>query len=146
MEAERLDLILTDPPYPAEYLDCLNGLAEFAVYALTAGRFLVTMTGQTFPPDVMTRLAHPSMNYQWSMRINLQRVHASLAAQGDEPRQACALVRQGEYDGERVTDVVTPKHVDEQDTRYHEWGQGEDDVRRLLAAFAALGQSVCDPS
>ena len=74
MEAERLDLILTDPPYPAEYLDCLNGLAEFAVYALTAGRFLVTMTGQTFPPDMMTRLAHPSMNYQWSMRINLQRV------------------------------------------------------------------------
>ena len=49
MEAERLDLILTDPPYSAEYLDCLNGLAEFAVYALTAGRFLVTMTGQTFP-------------------------------------------------------------------------------------------------
>ena len=48
VEAESVDVIITDPPYPGEFLSCWDELAAFAVHALKPGGSLVTMSGQTF--------------------------------------------------------------------------------------------------
>ncbi len=56
VEAASVDVVICDPPYPREYLDCWSELGEFAAHALKPGGLLVALSGQSFLPEVMQRL------------------------------------------------------------------------------------------
>ncbi len=56
VEAASVDVVICDPPYPREYLDCWSELGEFAARALKPGGLLVALSGQSFLPEVMQRL------------------------------------------------------------------------------------------
>ena len=53
IEPESVDLIFTDPPYPAEYLECWEQLAAFARKALKPTGLLIAYSGQFHLPEVM---------------------------------------------------------------------------------------------
>jgi site-specific DNA-methyltransferase (adenine-specific) len=56
IEPGTVDLIITDPPYPAEFLPLWTDLSQTAARILKPQGILVALTGAIFLPEVMTRL------------------------------------------------------------------------------------------
>ncbi len=62
--ANSIDAIITDPPYPREFLSVYTDLAEFAVHALKPGGSLITMVGQSYLPEIIEML-RAQLTYHW---------------------------------------------------------------------------------
>jgi len=59
-----IDLVLTDPPYAEEFLESWTILAEECARVLKPGRFMITLSGQMFLPDVIQALSK-HLEYYW---------------------------------------------------------------------------------
>jgi len=64
-----IDLILTDPPYPKEYLYLYEALAMEAKRVLKPSGFLISYSGQTYLPEVMKYLGG-QLDYFWLAGLN----------------------------------------------------------------------------
>lgn len=71
VEAESVDIILTDPPYPKEYLDTWRDLASFAEHALKDGGHLVAMSGKTWLPEVFAIFSESDLKYRWTLEFRM---------------------------------------------------------------------------
>ncbi len=134
------DAVVADPPYPQEFLPVLSELAEGCK---AAGVPLVAvMCGQTYLPEVMARLcAH--LKYRWTM--------AYLTPGGQAVQQWQTRVNSSWKPvlvfGDAVEwlgDVATSK-VNDNDKRFHDWGQSESGMADLVRRLTKPGQLVCDP-
>lgn len=144
-ERGTVDLIITDPPYPQEHLHLYDTLAEVAQHVLRPGGSLLCMAGQSYLPDVVASLAK-RLTYQWTL--------AYLTPGGQAvqvfPRKVNTFWKpvlwflNGEYDGDWVGDV-SRSQVNDNDKRFHEWGQSESGFRDLMSRFVKPGDVVLDP-
>lgn len=142
---ESVDCIITDPPYPLEFLDEYLKLSQFAARVLKPGGSCLAMAGQSYLPEVMTRLAE-HLNYHWTI--------AYLTPGGQAVQQWQRQVNtfwkpvlwyvKGEFEGEWSGDVVKSE-VNDNDKRFHEWGQSESGTARLVERFSRPGDLICDP-
>jgi site-specific DNA-methyltransferase (adenine-specific) len=62
---ESVDLVLTDPPYPAEFSWCWPVLAQEGHRLLRDRRHLVTLLGHYQVPDVLRDFASTPFRYWW---------------------------------------------------------------------------------
>lgn len=134
------DAVITDPPYPKEYLHLFNGLAESCA---NAGVPLVAvMSGQTYLPDVLQMLCR-HLKYRWTI--------AYLTPGGQSVQQFPVKVNCfwkpvflfGEATG-WVGDV-SRSATNDNDKRFHGWGQSESGMADLVERLTKPGQLVCDP-
>lgn len=134
-----LDLILTDPPYPAEFLPLWTALAQFAAAKLAPQGVLAAMSGQTHLPEVIARLGE-HLIYRWTMAYLMSGaanvVHARRVSTMWKP-----VLVYGSSD-RRLHDVATSKAADKD---FHGWGQSESGMYDLLGLLADPGAAVCDP-
>ena len=134
-----VDLILTDPPYPAEFLPLWSDLAVFARRVLSPSGMLAAMSGQTHLPEVYRRLGE-HLTYRWTMAYLMSGaanvVHARRVSTMWKP-----VLIYGASD-HRLHDVATSKAADKE---YHGWGQSESGMYDLLSLLADPGALVCDP-
>lgn len=143
LEADSLDAIVTDPPYPAEYLPLYGVLAAKAAKWLKPGGSLLAMAGQSYLPTIIASMA-AHLNYHWTI--------AYLTPGGQSAQLWQRKVNtfwkpvlwfvKGEYTGDWVGDVTRSEMNDK---RFHEWGQSEGGMADLLDRFTYPGQIVCDP-
>jgi DNA methylase len=68
IEPRSVALILTDPPYPVEYLPLWSELGEWAADRLVDGGSLVAYCGQSILPQAITRL-EPWLRYWWTLAL-----------------------------------------------------------------------------
>lgn len=136
---DSLDLILTDPPYPAEFLPLWSDLAAFAAAKLAPHGVLAAMSGQTHLPEVYRRLGE-HLTYRWTMAYLMSGaanvVHARRVSTMWKP-----VLVYGSRD-RRLHDVATSKAADKD---FHGWGQSESGMYDLLRLLADPGATVCDP-
>jgi len=66
IEAGSVDVIVTDPPYPLEFISVYSFLSKLAARVLKPGGSMFVMCGQSYLPEVMARLAE-RMEYQWTL-------------------------------------------------------------------------------
>lgn len=136
---ESLDLILTDPPYPAEFLPLWGDLALFAKRTLAPHGMLAAMSGQTHLPEVYRRLGE-HLPYRWTMAYlmtgSANVVHARRVSTMWKPVLIYGSTTR------RLHDVATSKGADKD---YHGWGQSESGMYDLLSLLADPGATVCDP-
>jgi len=71
IKANSVDVIITDPPYPYEFIDCWTKLAKLADYALKPSGLVIAMSGQLYLPEVMDRLGE-HLKYYWTMAVELK--------------------------------------------------------------------------
>jgi len=145
VEDESVDLIITDPPYPAEYLPLFSALSAVAARVLKPGGSLVAMVGQSYLPEVIQRLSE-SLDYEWCA--------AYLTPGAGSPQLWRKRVStywkpllwfvRGEYEGQYVGDVCK-SDADARTKELHVWGQTESGMADILAKFALPGQVVFDP-
>jgi len=134
-----VDIVLTDPPYPAEFLPLWSDLAVFSKRVLKPDGLLVAMSGQTHLPEVFRRLGE-YLTYRWTIAylatgqattVHGRRVHSMwkpVLVYGNRTRRLYDVARSG----------AVEKH-------YHDWGQSESGMSELLRLVADPGQLICDP-
>lgn len=132
------DAVITDPPYPKEYLHLFNGLAESCAFASIP--LVAVMTGQSYLPDVMQMLCR-HLKYRWTL--------AYLTPGGQAVQQWNAKVNASWKPvilfGESETWIGDVAKSNDNDKRFHGWGQSESGMADLVERLTKPGQLVCDP-
>jgi hypothetical protein len=60
----KVDLVVTDPPYPKEYFSCWGKLGGLSAFLLKPGRFMVTLLGHYQLAGVVVEL-NKHLRYYW---------------------------------------------------------------------------------
>ena len=67
---ESIDIIITDPPYPYEFINLWSDLAEIASRILKPSGFVIAYTGKLYLLEVMNRLGE-HLEYYWMMSYKM---------------------------------------------------------------------------
>ena len=145
IEDKSVDVIITDPPYPREYISLYGELSRTASRVLKPSGSLIVMTGQSYLPEVCEQLGQ-HMAYHWCMSY--------LTPGGQSPQLFSKRVNtfwkpvlwyvKGSYSGDYVGDVLkSPVNANEK--AYHEWGQSLGGMRDIVERFTDPEDVVLDP-
>lgn len=132
------DAVITDPPYPKEFLPCFSELAE----AARAAPLVAVMVGQTYLPEVLRRLCE-HLTYRWTL--------AYLTPGGQAVQQWQAQVNTAWKpvllfgEAKRWLGDVAKSATNDNDKRFHDWGQSTSGMADLTSRLTKPGDLVCDP-
>jgi 16S rRNA G966 N2-methylase RsmD len=136
-----VDAIITDPPYPGEYLPLLDDLAAWADKALSPDGVLAVLMGQTHLPEVYRRL-DGHRPYRWTAcYLTLGAGYASQARRCQSNWKPL-LVYGG---GPRFADIIRSEGTDAGAKSHHKWGQDYGAFHTIVERFTSRGQTVVDP-
>lgn len=142
---DSIDAIITDPPYPAEYLPLYGELARLAARVLKPGGSLVVMCGQSYIPEIVAMMT-PHVRWHWMLSYQ--------TPGGQSPQLWQRRVNtfwkpllwfvKGDYTGDWHGDVIK-SDVNDNDKRFHFWGQSESGMNRIMNDFSLPGDTILDP-
>jgi site-specific DNA-methyltransferase (adenine-specific) len=140
-----VDLILTDPPYKAWAVPMCSDLAYLASHCLKDGGVLAMMFGQSYLPEVYTRLSE-HLTYHWTMAYLTPGGQAYHHPQRNVNAfwKPVLLFVKGDYIGDCIGDVAK-SDVNDNDKRFHHWGQSESGTGDLMERLSKPGDMVVDP-
>ena len=146
VDDESVDAIITDPPYPKEYLPLFVHLVTVATRVLKPGGVLLVMSGQSYLPDVIRLMNGSGLTYHWCL--------AYLTPGGQAPHLFARNVNtfwkpviwftKGKYEGDCIGDVLKSE-VNDNDKRFHKWGQSVSGTAEIVERFTDPGQTILDP-
>jgi site-specific DNA-methyltransferase (adenine-specific) len=144
-EDASVDCIITDPPYPAEFLPVYVDLAATAERVLKPGGSCFVMIGQSYLPEIVAALA-AKLTYQWTIAYMTPGGQATQLWQRKVNTfwKPVLWFVKGEYSGEWLGDVAQSRPNDN-DKRFHHWGQSESGMADLVRRFSEPGDVVLDP-
>jgi len=144
IKPNSIDHIVTDPPYPAEFLPLWTQLSEVAERVLKPGGFCITYCGVYYLHEVLDRMRN-HLIYYWQIVIELSGAHARV-----HPRNI--------YQGYRSVLIFSKKPMKKQQSMtldfikecerekdFHEWQQGQSGFEELLDKFTKPGQIILEP-
>lgn len=142
LQPESVQLILTDPPYPEEYLPEWDKLAEFAKKMLVPGGFLIAYCGHFHLPTVLAKL-QKHLDYFWIIALAQKRhslVHSRHVFCDWKPiiifnKPPLTLP---DYFGDLINGNGTEK-------THHEWQQGLLELEGLITNFCPKNGVILDP-
>lgn len=140
-------LVLTDPPYPAEYLPLWDDLGAWSASALGDGGSLVAYCGQSILPEALARL-HPHLRYWWTIALvhgQSQMIPGKWVSAGWKPlvwfvrerRATRAMI------ADRVHGTGARKTVPTGDDG--SWAQGVEELAPIISGLTAPGDLIVDP-
>jgi site-specific DNA-methyltransferase (adenine-specific) len=142
---ESVDWVITDPPYSKKFLWVYAVLAEVCEYVLKPEGGLLVMVGQSYLPEIISKLSI-KLNYVWTL--------AYLTPGGQSPYiwtvrcntfwKPVLLFSKGKYSGKAFGDVIRTS-PNNNDKRFHRWGQSEEGFSLLFDKFVSPGQTILDP-
>jgi len=137
-----LDWIITDPPYPKEYLPLIDKLGDFSKQKLKLGGSLICMIGQSYLPEIYSMLSK-YLIYNWTcayiMPGDAVSVWSRRTTTGWKP---LLWFINGEYKKDMIYDVFKS---DQKGKEYHYWGQSESGMMNIIKQFTYPGDLICDP-
>jgi len=142
---ESVDFIITDPPYPHEYLPLMSDLGALARRVLKPGGLLIVMAGQSYLPEVM-RLLSSELDYHWT---SAYLTPGGQAVQLWQRRvvtfwKPLLIFSKGRYEGDWFGDVCR-SDVNNNDKRFHGWGQSVSGMASILDKHTYPGDVILDP-
>ena len=132
------DCIITDPPYPQEFLPLYGELAELSKDI----PLVAVMCGQSYLPDIIEMMCR-HLKYRWTI--------AYLTPGGQAVQQWDAKVnafwKPVLLFGKALDWIgdVAKSDVNDNDKRFHGWGQSESGMADIVERLTKPGQLVCDP-
>ena len=144
IEDGSVDAIITDPPYPAEYLPTWSSLAEVAMRVLKPGGWCIAYSGKQHLDDVMRRMTDAGLIYYWQI-IFKQTVTATIHARKVNTTYKPILLFQKppitQPDG-YFMDIIQGRGMEKDG---HEWQQSEDGFAWLIEQFTNVGDRIMEP-
>jgi 16S rRNA G966 N2-methylase RsmD len=142
-DIEQVDAIITDPPYPSEFLPLWQDLGIFAKEKLKEGGYLVAYTGQYHLPEVLATLSK-HLDYVWTFCLHLQGETQIVNGVNVMCRWKPVLIFQ--KGKTKFTRTIQDYVVSEQrEKNGHNWQQSITGVKRFIELFTDVGNTVCDP-
>ena len=148
IELGSVALVLTDPPYPTEYLPLWDELGRFSALTLAEGGSVVAYCGQSILPAALHHLSD-HLRYWWTLALThnfgSQNIPGKNVTVGWKP--LVWFVRK-----HRATQVMMPdrfagssprKTLPTGDT--DDWAQGVDELAPIISALTAPGDLIVDP-
>lgn len=142
---DKVDCIITDPPYPKEYLPLYKDLALHAVNVLKPGGSMFIMVGQSYLPELFNLLKSEGLHYNWTL--------CYLTPGGQSPQiwqrkvntfwKPVLWFTKGKPTF-WIGDVVKSK-VNDNDKDHHHWGQSVSGMNDLVKRVTFIGDVVYDP-
>jgi 16S rRNA G966 N2-methylase RsmD len=144
IDANSVDVIITDPPYPKEYIHCYKELAEQAAIILKPHGILVALCGHNYIDILITQMKE-HLHYQWLGCYYMPTgSHASLPTYNVSVYWKPLLIFcKGKWPKKKTFKDVFVN--DEADKEFHEWGQGVTGFKRLIESFTLPNETVLDP-
>lgn len=142
-----VDIIITDPPYPHEFIGCWSQLSEVAARILKPHGLCIAYSGKLHLDDCMARLGE-HLSFYWQI-VFMQTVMPTIHPRKVNTKYKPILVFQNVPAGERVQahdryfiDVIEGEKV-EKDA--HEWQQSADGVEKLVDIFTNVNDLIFEP-
>ncbi len=142
IEDESVDAIITDPPYPEEFLPLFTDLSRAAARILKPGGSAFVMSGQTFLPEVIARLGE-ALTYHWQFSYRMPGPQCAVhAAKVNNVWKPVFWFSKGEPTLEWVQDEFESGAREKDD---HHWRQSESGMTDLVERLTRPNDLVCDP-
>jgi len=137
-----LDWIITDPPYPKEFLPLIDKLGKFSKQKLKLNGSLICMIGQSYLPEVYFKLSK-YLKYNWTcaylMPGDAITVWPKKVTTGWKP---LLWFVNGNYEKDYIYDIF---RSEKKEKDYHHWGQSESGMKNIIEQFTDPGELICDP-
>lgn len=139
-----IDTIITDPPYPAEFLNEWSKLSEFANRVLKSSGFCITYSGQMNLPEVIKQMSS-HLTYYWTFCVYHEGKTQIVNGVNLICRWKPVLVFQ-KAPRHKIMKTIQDYFISEQrEKTQHDWQQSESGVKYLFENFTSFGDTVIDP-
>ena len=145
IENESIDLILTDPPYPSEYLHLWKDLFIQAKRVLKPNKFLIAYSGQMYLDKIFKYALEAGLSYYWIINIEFTKkplVHGRKVLNEWKP---ILVFQNGLKQHDRVfSDKISMKYT-EREMHELNWGQTVEPFEFLLDRFSNTQDLIYEP-
>jgi site-specific DNA-methyltransferase (adenine-specific) len=138
LQSVKPDCVITDPPYPKEYLRLYTDLARLADFV----PLVAVMCGQSYLPEIISAMSEHLL-YRWTLAYLTpggQSVQLWDRKVNTFWKPVLLFGKANSWIGD-----VCQSSVNDNDKRFHNWGQSESGMADLVERLTKPGQLVCDP-
>lgn len=138
-----VDCIITDPPYPIEFIECWTKLARFAKCKLKPNGFCIAYSGQMNLPEVIKRMDQ-HLDYYWTFALYLEGQTQIVNGVNLICRWKPVLIYQN---GKKKIATTIQDYIisDYREKEHHDWQQGKTGVMKLIEQFTNRGDLIVEP-
>lgn len=145
IESNSIDLIITDPPYPREYLNLYKNLAIFAERVLKPGGSLFTMAGQSYLPQIFSLMQMEGLAYNWTLSYLTPGGQAPQIWQRKVNAFWKPVLWYTKGENKKWLGDVVRSNTNDNDKRFHHWGQSISGMIDLIDRTSFVGETILDP-
>jgi len=144
-ELESVDLMLTDPPYPYEFIECWSKLAVIGHKKLKAGCFFYAYSGQTHLPEVLKRMC-VHLDYHWQLCL----VHSGCSQTIHHRKIMCGYKPILMFSNGKP-DYPTKRYFKDtikgsgRKKTCHKWQQSKFELTSIIEHFTGCSDIILDP-
>jgi len=138
-----VDCIITDPPYPREFIECWTKLARFAKRVLKPNGFCIAYSGQMNLPEVISRMSQ-YLDYYWTFAVYHEGQTQIVNGVNIICRWKPILIFQN---GRKQLPYVIQDYFisEKREKDGHEWQQSVSGVSYLIQKFTEENDLICEP-
>ena len=138
-----IDCIITDPPYPHQFIECWTKLSRFAKRVLKPHGFCIAYSGQMYLPEVINRM-NEHLDYYWTFA--LQHLGDTQIVNGVNvicKWKPILIFQNGKKKVNNTLKDFVISGVKEKG--YHDWQQSRSGIYYIMEMFTDPHDIICEP-
>ena len=138
-----IDCIITDPPYPHEFIDVWSKLSRVAKRVLKPNGYCVAYSGQMYLPEVIKRM-NEHLDYYWTFAVYHEGQTQIVNGINLMCRWKPVLIFQNGK--KKIENTFQDYFISEQrEKNGHDWQQSKSGVAYLIEMFTKEGDTILEP-
>ena len=138
-----IDCIITDPPYPHQFIECWTKLSRFSKRVLKPHGFCIAYSGQMYLPEVINRM-NEHLDYYWT--FCLQHLGDTQIVNGVNvicKWKRVLIFQNGKKKVDNtLKDFIVSKGKEKGD---HKWQHSRSGISYIMEMFTDPNDVVCEP-
>jgi SAM-dependent methyltransferase len=138
-----IDCIITDPPYPYEFIEVWTKLSRFAKRVLKPNGYCISYSGQMYLPEVIKRM-NEHLDYYWTFAVYHEGQTQIVNGINLMCRWKPVLIFQNGK--KKIENTFQDYFISEQrEKNGHDWQQSKSGVGYLIEMFTKEGDTIFEP-
>jgi len=138
-----IDCIITDPPYPYEFIEVWSKLSRVAKRVLKPNGYCIAYSGQMYLPEVMQRMSE-NLDYYWTFAVYHEGQTQIVNGINLMCRWKPVLIFQNGK--KKIENTFQDYFISEQrEKNGHDWQQSKSGVGYLIEMFTKEGDTILEP-